>query len=148
MPQGETLVELGDLPPSDPGAPSPVILADEHRLHLAYLMAGAGGCALVTFSGIYAHLFGAPNDEALHGHRLAHLGLEAYGFYRLEHSTWIADLCARNQVHPRHRDSLFDGLQHYIFTFHDSTLEVIAASYASATHEGEPEDVLRRAGRR
>jgi len=145
----ETLVEIHDLPPWDAGAPSPVIVADAQSLHLAYYLPlpasdllAPDRCGVVVFHGVSAHVFGAPNDEALSGHRLAPLGLKPYASYRVENSSWIADLRARNRVHPEHRDDRFDGLVHHVLTFHDSVLEVVAGSYSARIAEGRPLECL------
>jgi hypothetical protein len=34
-------------------------------------------------------MFGMPNDETLHGHPLYERGLEVYGAFRVEDSSWV-----------------------------------------------------------
>src|SRR3954452_623284 len=89
----DTVVEISDVPQSSVGAPSPMILASEHHLHLAYYLEdGPPDCdgttvqvvggnttgepvGLVEFKHAIAHMFGPPNDEAFSGHPLASRGL-------------------------------------------------------------------------
>jgi hypothetical protein len=85
-----------------------------------------GGNAEAVLSGVRAFYFGAPNDEALKGHRLWGRGLSQYSLQEVIHSDWIADLERRNRVHPRHSERLFAGLRHFIFTFKEETLECVA----------------------
>ena len=151
MADRESLVELVDIPASDPGAPSPAIYANEHELLVAYhLSSRIKGdseqivSGLVLFERVDTHLFGSPNDEALHGHRLAKLGLQPYRFYEVRNSTWIADLCARNRAHPLHQDSAYAQLRHFAFTFHDTTLEVVAQAYNCSVESSEPRDCIRK----
>jgi hypothetical protein len=151
MADRERLFELTDIAASDPGAPSPVIYATERKIVVAYYLApsatgdGEGGASgVVIFERVDSHLFGSPNDEALQGHRLAKLGLRPYSFYEVRRSTWIADLQARNRVHPGHRDSSYADLRHFIFTFHDTTLEVAARTYSASVEPDDPIDCVCR----
>jgi hypothetical protein len=85
--------------------------------------------AWMRFDGVTACLFGPPNDEALNGHPLWGHGLEFYQFHTVTNSGWIAELQERNRVHRHHKDELWYQLQHFVITFHDETLEVIARTY-------------------
>ena len=78
----DTVVEISDAPRPDVGAPLPLLLADDHRLLLAYLLSdpdpnwdgtyvnvvssdSAGmAVAMIRFRRPYTHMFGPPNDEA------------------------------------------------------------------------------------
>jgi hypothetical protein len=147
----EALIQLTDIPASDPGAPEPVVYANEHAIMVAYRLAQrvsgdaeTEACGVVVFGSVDSHMFGGPNDEALHGHRLAKYGLRPYSFWEVKHSTWITELCARNRVHPFHQDSRYADLRHFVFTFHDSTLEVAARTYSTAVEPGESIDCIRR----
>jgi hypothetical protein len=132
-----------DLPQSSVGAPLPHVLADEHALSVLYIVevddpewdgttvrivspASHEPCAVVRFRSYVAFTFGPPNDEAIAGHRLAPLGLAPYSSYEVVNSRWIADFEKANRVHANHRAEHFAGHRHFILTFHDSTLEVIA----------------------
>ena len=73
--------------------------------------------------------YGSPNDEARGGHPLTKYGLGFYGFFEVENSPWIKEQIELNKVHPRHSDSLFSGLSHYIACFQDVMLEVTSKAY-------------------
>ena len=130
----DTVIQLDGIPQSDVGAPCPVVFSDESATIVAYLMrdavsSDADDIAFVRFHQCYATMFGRPNDEAISGHPLASRGLEPYGAYRVENSSWIRQLERMNSVHPHHRPERFDALTHFILTFHDSTFECVAESF-------------------
>jgi hypothetical protein len=85
------------------------------------------GCTSVVF----------PNDEALHGHRLWGKGLEFYALHQVVDSEWLRELRNVERVHERASDAPFPHSQHFVLTFHDSTLEAVAVvsrgSYPSMT---------------
>jgi hypothetical protein len=151
MAGGESLVELTDIPLSDTGAPCPVVYANERALVAAYCISSPAGeepqeqsSGVIVFERVNSFVFGGPNDEALQGHRLYKIGLRFYSSYEVLNSAWIADLCARNRVHPNHKDSMFTGLRHFVFTFHDSTLEVAARAYTASVEAEKPLDCISR----
>ena len=94
-----------------------------------------GGRAVVTFHNSSATHLGAPNDEALSGHRLAQHGLQAYAFQEVTNSDWIAEMEFRNRVHYGHTPSMFEGLRHFILSFHDETFECVARSFTWTREE-------------
>jgi hypothetical protein len=103
----------------------PEIFADDSSLSIAYLTAD-GKCAAIHFPLCSIFTFGSPNDEALAGHPLYGKGLQFYSVHRVDNSSWIGLLERRNSVHPRHDPKAFlEDKRHYIFTFHDSTLECV-----------------------
>jgi len=119
--------ELKDFPQQSVGAPVPLLLADDGELVLAYLLESeTDEVAIVEFERIRAHYFGPPNDEALSGHPLYKKGLRFYGVYEVRNSSWVRALERMNRVHPNHRPGMFSDYRHFIFTFHDTTLECIA----------------------
>src|SRR5262249_18470000 len=128
------------LPQSDPGVPWPVLVASESRLRVSYIHllgppdSDDSAVVVVEFVGAIAHMFGMPNDEALAGHPLAERGLQSYGFYRVEQSSWIRRLERLNAVHPGHRGGWLDRLTHYILTFHDSMFECVARDFTFTVH--------------
>jgi hypothetical protein len=152
--QQDTLIELKGVPQSDVGAPSPLVMSNEHRLLLAYLiqekpfkldgrvltdrdLAGLfEQMALIEFERYRAYSFGAPNDETLSGHRLYHRGLGPFKAFEVTGSSWIRQLEQMNSVHTRHNPERFKTLHHYVFTFHDSTFECVAEGYKVTEHEG------------
>jgi hypothetical protein len=99
-------------------------------------------CAVVTFSQVYAHMFGPPNDEAFSGHPLASRGLTPYAAFEVEQSSWLRALQRMNSVHPYHRPEQFAQYKHFILSFHDSTFECIAASFEVALCRGSVGRVL------
>jgi hypothetical protein len=133
---------------SSVGAPCPLILSNEHELLVAYYMQEQPedfeleAIGLVKFIGFHSYKFGAPNDEAFHGHPLSKNGLKPYGTFVIQDSTWIKELCNQNNVHPYHSDELFKRLSHFIWSFHDTTLEVVAKGYEFSLHQGSPSSVL------
>ncbi|HKA18737.1 MAG TPA: hypothetical protein VKN18_10625 [Blastocatellia bacterium] len=157
--ENDKVIELSPIPQCSVGAPLPVVLSDEHRLLLAYLIEptdpGWDGTtvrivtpnseepvALVEFDRHYAHMFGPPNDEAFRGHPLAARGLHAYAAFQVEHSSWIRQLERMNSIHPRHKPESFKRFKHYVFAFHDSTFECIAEGLRVKEYEGPLEAVL------
>ena len=154
--------EVSEFPQSSVGAPCPMLIADEHTLRICYYLeesrlssawlqseirpASSGDsddlCAMVTFSLVHAHMFGPPNDEAFSGHPLASRGLEPYGAFEVEHSSWLRSLERINSVHPYHRPERFDRYRHFILSFHDTTFECIAESFNVTLRRGSVWRVL------
>jgi hypothetical protein len=157
----DRVVEFDGAPPFLVGAPCPMVLAGDHRLHLAYYAHEVPGdwdgtfvhvvgeestgrqVVLVTFHHPYAHLFGPPNDEALSGHPLASRGLSPYGMFVVHESSWIRRLERMNSVHPQHKPERFVRYQHYIFTFHDTTFECVAEGTSVSEHTGSVAEIMR-----
>ena len=141
-------------PPYSAGAPCPLVLSDDTGVLVAYHgdppYAGspittphvvdpetsAFPVVIAVFTSPCAHMFGPPNDEALSGHPLASRGLHAYGAFEVLSSSWVRALERMNAVHPNHRPEAFARYRHFIFTFHDSTLECVAAGVAFHAHPG------------
>src|SRR5262245_18640553 len=98
--------ELPDVPQSSIGAPSPIIVGDEHRVVLAYYLEdddtdpdwngetvrvvgpddASEPLAIVRFAFCHAHMWGPPNDEAFGGHPLTSRGLHPYGAFEVRKS--------------------------------------------------------------
>jgi hypothetical protein len=141
----------------------PVVVADEHTVLLAYrarpkptpdevaaikmpLIVEAdsdGPIAAVSFKRAYASFFGPPNDEAFAAHPLSSRGLEPYGAFEIERSSWIREAERRNRVHPDHRAESFDALRHFAFTFHDSVFEALAVELDVHVMDGSIAAALR-----
>lgn len=128
-------------PPMDTGAPLPAVRKEGDQLWVAYMChnpdfpgwdAGASPdhpgfaiwSALLRFDGVSDYHFGAPSDERLHAHPLYSAGLGFYGFH---------EACGTERLAGRKEK------KHWIITFHDETLEVIAdsAHVVSTRIEGE-----------
>jgi hypothetical protein len=138
----DRVVLFQDAPQPEVGAPVPALVADESRLELAFIARRAHpsddeSIAVGRFVRPYAHMFGAPNDEAFEGHPLAARGLEPYGVFRIENSSWIRRLERMNSVHDQHDPEAFARLRHYIFAFHDSTFECVATDVDFDVHAAE-----------
>ncbi len=158
----DRVVELNALPQLSIGAPRPVVLSEEQTTAIAFYLqetpddwdgtsvrvvgpdSGDEPLAIVRFSGCYATMFGPPNDEAFDGHPLAARGLEPYSMFRVESSSWIRQLTRMNAVHPSHRDSDFEGYQHLIFAFHDSTFEAVCRDFEVTRERGSVAGILPR----
>ena len=156
----DKVVDLENVPQSSVGAPLPLVLSDEHKILLAYIVQdtppdwdgsyvrvvdpGTSGepLALVEFRAYSSFMFGAPNDEAFAGHPLANRGLHPYGAFQIENSSWIRQLEQMNSVHPYHKPERFERLKHFVFTFHDSTFECVATGFTVSEHEGSLESLL------
>lgn len=147
----DRVVPLEELPQSSVGAPIPQVLATEADVVLAYYVQErefwtnprpvnpdtfAAPVALVRFNGCIAHLWGPPNDEALTGHPLANRGLQPYGVFQVDNSSWIRKLERMNRVHRLHKPERYWQRQHLIFTFHDSTFECVCNTFEATTKSG------------
>ena len=156
---------MTDVPQSNVGAPLPLVLAADGVAMVGFLrqvvdptwdgtsvrmmdLETPEPCALVTFAGTYAVYLGMPNDEAFPGHPLASRGLERYGAFQVERSSWIRRLERMNAIHPYHRPEAYEELVHVVLSFHDSTFECVARSYAVETLEGPLARVLAEMQRR
>ncbi|MFF3691534.1 hypothetical protein [Streptomyces sp. NPDC002187] len=82
---------------------------------------------LIEFVGPHSVKFGGPNDEVLHGHPLSERGLEAYRAHEVHNSRWITEAERINSVHSNHQGGWHQRMHHYVLTFHDETLECLAA---------------------
>ena len=117
---------LKDWPRPEAGAPVPRIYTDESSFVLQYYTS-EDEIAVITFPIVHVFKFGSPNDESLNGHVLYGKGLKFYSVHKVENSSWLLELERQNSMHRQHDSKLFlKNKQHYIFTFHDSTLELIA----------------------
>jgi hypothetical protein len=112
------------------GAPCPAVHSDGQNLLCAYFISSTvapdGSVAILKFEGVLQYRFGYPSDEALGGHPLYQFGLEQYGFFAVKNSPLIAEIERQNECHSRHRPGIFAKFRHWVVTFHDDTLEVIA----------------------
>lgn len=156
----DKVVELKNVPQSSVGAPLPIVLSDEHKTLLAYLLQDTpedwdGTTArivdyetynepigIVEFRFCLSFMFGMPNDEAFHGHPLESRGLRPYGVFEIENSSWLRKLEKMNSVHEYHSPERFEKYKHFVFAFHDSTFECIAESFEISIHEGSLLSVL------
>jgi hypothetical protein len=101
----------------------------------AYLLLETlGDSALaIKFDRLRECRYGGPNDEAHGAHPLAKYGLGAYGFFEVLNSPRIAELMAGNRIHPRHSDSLYSGLRHFIACFKEQKFECVCLEMQEVT---------------
>jgi len=131
------------------GAPLPHIIANEGRLVFGYLVEGEGDLSLPAAASLDIDAFvvvktdhcilfksGSPNDEVLGGHPYSGIGLGPYAIYEVLNSDWIAEVVGINSVHSNCDPALFSAYRHFIFTFHDSTFELIAKDVSFSVGSG------------
>ena len=100
--------------------------------------------ALVEFFGCASAKLGSPNDEVFEGHPLSGKGLHGYTAQRVVNSKWLAELEAVNSVHRCHNPASWRKLNHYIFSFHDTTFECVAESFRVEVFRESMADLLAR----
>lgn len=141
----ETLREIG-VPQCSVGAPLPHIIANDDGFVLIYRVEGSDAdddqVAILSVDGCLSLQFGQPNDEAISGHRLYPLGLGSYAAYEVLNSSWIDALETANRVHRSHDPAHYADYRHFIFTFHDSTLEFVARDFSVELSNEPLVDVL------
>jgi hypothetical protein len=125
-------------PPMSTGAPCPAVHSDGHYLLCAYFINSSGAhvdsVALLKFESVLHYRFGYPNDEALQGHSLYQFGLKPYSFFKVENSPLIAEIEKQNEFHAQHRPGIYAKFCHWVVTFHDEMLEVIALQGSVGGH--------------
>ena len=143
------VAKWGEPPAMDAGAPNPALYSDETGLSCAYVIGAthseSGSSAILHFDGVLYYAMGYPNDEVLNAHPLYGKGLQFYDFHVVENSPLIVDLDRRNQVHKQHvAGNYVKRFRHWIITFHDETLEVVARNARFVrTSEKEPGRAVR-----
>jgi len=146
----DRVVAIDTVPHASTGSAEPRIVADESTVALRYATAESDQdegdlgiqMAIVRFESCWAHYFGSPNSEALHGHPLYGRGLTFYGIFEVLDSSWIRLMEKRNRVHQHHSPARYAELRHFIFTFNDSTFECVAESVTSQTALWRDAEVL------
>jgi len=112
----------------------PVLMADDERLIFSFnatrLAADSyhrelAGRAVVRVPSCLAFKFGYPNDEALPGHPLYARGFVGTAVYEVLESSWVAELARQNRVPFPNSDVAKWAVRHFLFSFHDSSLEVL-----------------------
>jgi hypothetical protein len=127
----------------NPGSPAAVLIVTDAGL--AVLALGSHpddtdhNCVVLVWSGTQETVMGAPNDEALPGHRLYEHGLAELRWAGVvEHSERIARLEQDNRIHPQHDARRFSRLHHYILPLKEDTLEVVAEAVTVQRRPGPP----------
>jgi len=102
----------------EPAIPEPpALITESNRLWLAYYRAvdDEGAIAVVRFTGLIDHRLSPINDEGLGRHPYAGAGLQFYSFNELSGS-------------PETLRWSGSKARHWVITFKDNTLDVIATS--------------------
>lgn len=133
----DELVELHFGVQLDTGAPCPLLVQTEHITIVAFnawqLTEGrfpqgearwdAYCTAVAELRGCCATRFGYPNDEPRGA--IPHFKGVSYGIYEVRNSSWIKEVTEMNRrTFPETEDDR--TTKHFIFGFHDSTLESLA----------------------
>jgi len=159
----DKVIKLRDVPQSSVGAPNPIVLAGEHDVLITYYLQNTPQewdgtsvkvvgidttgepVTIVKFNRYYAHMFGPPNDEAFEGHPLSNRGLEPYGVFEVQNSSWLRKLEKMNSVHPYHdKERFMENMKHFVFSFHDTTFECIAEGFNVEVASGSVKSMVPR----
>lgn len=90
-----------------------------------------------VWSRVESASLGAPNDEALGGHRLWNVGLRDLQWLGLvQNSERIRELRRQNSVHPGHDPRRYEFLDHYIAALKEVVAEVVASALVIQRGEG------------
>jgi hypothetical protein len=144
----DRVVELEELPHSSVDAPAPLIIANEHRVIVAYHIASTWSwtgilqmmrdhIALVRFDAV-TYMCIPPNQDPGDGHPLASRGLKSCGAFRIQDSSWIRQLERMYRV----RAGRFSGCQHTVLAFRYSIFECISRSFDVRTTKGPIADAI------
>jgi hypothetical protein len=145
----DTLVEfdIGCLP--ELAVSGPVLMATDERLVFSFNATrltldgrrADAGRAVVKVNPCLAFKFGYPNDEALPGHPLYARGFHGSAVYEVLGSSWVTALAEQNRVKFPDSDLSAWGVRHFLFSFHESTLEVLGRGLDVSLTE-EPFDAV------
>ena len=127
----------------EPNAPAAVLIVTDDELAALALRPHpddtGDDCVVLVWSGTWEAAMGAPNDEALPGHRLYQRGLAELRWAGLvEDSERIARLEQANRAHPRLDLERFAQLRHYILPLKEGVVEVIAETVSLQRRPGTP----------
>lgn len=119
----------------DVGSPEPAVYEERGTAWVAYRCNDEDEyCAVLRFTGVESLTLGPPSNDRLHEHPLHDAGLEPYAFQVVEDSEEATD----------------GETAHWIVTFGDETLEVIAEDadvLESQVDVNAPEQALSLVGR-
>ena len=83
-----------------------------------------------------------PDENTIVNHPLAKRGLEPYGAYQIENSSWKRDIMRLESKEVGGREATLARMTHYIFTFHDSTFECVSDAYRMLVVNGSMADAI------
>lgn len=104
----------------------PAIFCDTGSLWLAYEV-DEGLHAVIKFSGVIEHWLSPINDEGLGTHPYARTGIRPYGFYEIDNS-------------PEAQPWAILLARHWVITFKDNTLDVVARKVEIAANQIQAKD--------
>lgn len=136
-------IDIGCLP--ELAVSGPVVMAMDERLVFSFnatLRTSEGrrtdaGRAVVQVAPCLAFKFGYPNDEARPGHPLYAQGFDGTAVCEVLESSWITELAQQNRIKFPNSDLSRWGVRHFVFAFHESTLEVLGRGL-DVSLSGEP----------
>jgi hypothetical protein len=126
-------IDIGCTPAPGPAA-APVVFMNVDVAFLVFnALRTSGGWrgrdaterAVVEIKRCTTTRFGYPSDAALAGHPLFEKGLGSFGVFEVVDSTWVAQLSGQHAA-ARPAAPPLPPQRHFVFTFHDSTLECVA----------------------
>lgn len=152
------LKEIKDAFKIDYGAPSPLIVANESNLVIAFYTTSEIasyelhernacqdiGVVSIKFEGCLQYSFGIPGNESIYGHPYWKLGMRPASFYELKDSDWIESLKNIEQVHPSYDLKSWASYKHYILTFHDNMFQCVARDWVSRIEDKAMAQVAER----
>lgn len=130
----------------------PLIFQETNRLTFCFLamvrnpktgLLEDGGLAVWRTTTLVQMKSGHPNDEALSAHPLFKEGFDGTFIAEIDGSPWIDDVVALNQANFPHFD-FGRGLRHLVFSFKETTLELLLRDFTWHLSE-EPYEQVRRA---
>lgn len=125
----------------DVGSPSPILIWGGITALLYFgPRAASDEVIILEFIGGLAAKCGPPSDESLMGHRLFGKGLKFYAAHEVEDSEWLREL----ETSEPHRASpgWMRSHRHYLFTFHDETVECLARDVIWRKSEASTDEAL------
>jgi len=96
----------------------------------------------VTIQGACAMKIGGPSDSVIEGHPLFGRGLEIYGAFKVENSTWKSEIDEMHMVDYYYDPKEIGRLNHFMWLFHKAQVEVLAMGYEIEVHDGTLETVV------
>jgi len=141
--KSEKIHKIDWKPKWDGGAPMPKVYNGDFKTYLTYVVADWDEdsitdfrklehdgyeeyFALVGFDG-NTFKFGIANDEVFSGLPNYEQGIEWAQI--VQNSKWIKELKNIHKVHPYFDESKWENRNHYLLTFKDEILEIIATGY-------------------
>lgn len=141
--KSEKILNIDWAPKWDGGAPMPRVYNGNFKTYLTYVIANWEDksikdfrtlehddykeyFALVSFEG-KSFKFGIANDEVFRGLPNYEQGIERAQI--IQNSEWIEELKQINKVHPYFEESKWENQNHYLLTFKDEILEIVATGF-------------------